>query len=64
MTRQEFDLVVGRLEVLFERPCPTWLKEERWEIWKNRSKDNLLNSIVIDPELNPEPTVQELFEKI
>lgn len=64
MTRQEFDLVVGRLEVLFERPCPTWLKEERWETWKNRSKDNLLDSIVIDPKLTPEPNVGWVFNDI
>ena len=63
MTRQEFDLIINRLGILFESPCPPKMVEHNWGIWKNRPKDDLLNSIQIkDEEQTPSP--DPLFDQI
>ena len=65
MTRKEFDLIIYRLGVLFEKPCPPQMIEHNWEIWKNRPKDDLLNSIQLkEEEQTPRPDYESIFNKI
>tara|TARA_R110002096_G_scaffold156995_3_gene321784 strand:- start:879 stop:1058 length:180 start_codon:yes stop_codon:yes gene_type:complete len=56
MTRPEFDLIMHRLGILFENPCPPEIIEYNWGIWKDRPKDDLLDSIQIkESEKTPRP---------